>query len=212
MIKENKLKLIISSLIILLPTLFGIAMWDKLPATMPIHFNFEGKADGYASKPFAVFVLPLILVGLQFLGLLVTSLDKRQKDQNKKALAMIFWIVPVISVFVNSLMYAKTLENDIDINAIIPLILGVVFVWIGNYMPKIKPNCTLGIKIPTTLKNDENWFATHRFTGKIWVVGGIVIIISTLLPSVLKFIVMGVAFVVLLLAPIIFSCRFEKNQ
>ena len=95
MLKKNKLKVVISSIIILLPILFGIIMWNDLPDIMTTHWGADGNADGFGGKMFVVFGTPIILLILHFLCLLFTSLDKKQKDQNQKALGMIFWILPV---------------------------------------------------------------------------------------------------------------------
>lgn len=90
MLKENKFKVILSSIIIMLPILFGLIMWDALPDTMTTHWAADGNGDGFNGKAFAVFGLPIILLIGHFICLFFTSLDKRQKNQNKKALGIIF--------------------------------------------------------------------------------------------------------------------------
>ena len=93
MLKKNKSRIIISSIIILLPMIFGLIMWDKLPDTMTTHWGADGNADGFSGKVFAVFGLPAITLILHFVCLLFTLFDKKQKEQNPKALGMIFWIL-----------------------------------------------------------------------------------------------------------------------
>ena len=105
MLKKNKIKVIISSIIILLPALFGIIMWNDLPDIITTHWGADGNADGLSGKVFAVFGTPIILLIFHFVCLLFTSLDKKQKDQNQKALGMVFWILPIISLFTNGIMY-----------------------------------------------------------------------------------------------------------
>ncbi|MFR0787472.1 MAG: DUF1648 domain-containing protein [Vescimonas sp.] len=90
MLKKNKIKVIISSIIILLPALFGIIMWNDLPDIITTHWGADGNADGLSGKVFAVFGTPIILLIFHFVCLLFTSLDKKQKDQNQKALGMVF--------------------------------------------------------------------------------------------------------------------------
>lgn len=97
MLKKNKLKVIISSIAILLPMLFGLVMWDQLPDTMTTHWGADGNADGFSGKVFAVFGLPAIILVLHCVCVLFTLFDKKQKEQNPKALGMIFWILPVVS-------------------------------------------------------------------------------------------------------------------
>ncbi len=182
MLKIYKLKIIISSVIVLLPILFGAIMWNDLPNTMISHFGADGIADGFSGKAFAIFGLPLILLVLHFICLLFTMLDKRQKEQNPKALSVIFWIFPMISLLTGGIMYRAAFGKEIDLTFYVPLLLGVMFIFIGNYIPKVKQNRTLGIKVTWTLNNDENWNKTHRFAGKVWVICGFLILLSIILP------------------------------
>ena len=114
MLKKNKFKVILSAIIILLPMLFGIIMWNHLPDTMTTHWGADGNADGFGSKAFAVFGLPLILLVLHFVCLTLTMLDKKQKEQNQKALGMIFWIIPIISLLANGIVYRAAFGKKID--------------------------------------------------------------------------------------------------
>ena len=134
MLKKNKSRIIISSIIILLPMIFGLIMWDKLPDTMTTHWGADGNADGFSGKVFAVFGLPAITLILHFVCLLFTLFDKKQKEQNPKALGMIFWILPVVSLFTNGIMYRTAFGKEFDLAVFVPALLGVMFIFIGNYL------------------------------------------------------------------------------
>ncbi len=166
MLKKNPFKIILSAIIILLPMLCGIIMWDALPNTMTTHWGADGNADGFSSKAFAVFGLPCILLILHFVCLLLTLLDKKQKEQNQKALGMIFWIIPIISLLANGIMYRAAFGKEIDLPLFVSVLLGIMFIFMGNYLPKVKQNRTLGIKVSWALHNEENWNKTHRFGGR----------------------------------------------
>lgn len=127
MLKKNKIKVIISSIIILLPALFGIIMWNDLPDIITTHWGADGNADGLSGKVFAVFGTPIILLIFHFVCLLFTSLDKKQKDQNQKALGMVFWILPIISLFANGIMYRAAFGKEFDLAFFMPAMLGVMF-------------------------------------------------------------------------------------
>ena len=90
MLKKNKLKVIISSIAILLPMLFGLVMWDQLPDTMTTHWGADGNADGFSGKVFAVFGLPAIILVLHCVCVLFTLFDKKQKEQNPKAFCLLY--------------------------------------------------------------------------------------------------------------------------
>jgi len=212
MIKKYKWSLLISSAVILLPILFGVIVWKKLPEQMAIHWGDTGQADGWASPMIAVFVLPLILLGAHWLCIFVTFLDNRYRDQSRRALRLALWILPVLSIYVNAMMYATAFGMRTDSNKLIAILMGVGLVIIGNYMPKFSRNRTMGVKIKWTLANDENWNKTHRFAGWLWVVCGFVVLISVFLPSVaIPYIMISVLFLVAI-APVIYSYCYYKKQ
>ncbi len=184
MIKQNKWKLIIGSIVILLPAVFGIIMWDVLPEQMAVHWGITGEADGYAPAIVAITVLPLILLAIYWIGMIITAKDFAKNQQNKKVLNIIFWIVPVISVYVSGIFYASAFGLDFNMSDVTLILLGIVFIVIGNYLPKSRQNRTFGIKIKWTLANEENWNKTHRVGGIVGVISGVVALIAAFLPSV----------------------------
>ena len=175
MLKKNKGLMILTSVIILLPMLAGILLWDRLPEQMATHWGGNGEADGWSSRPVAVFGLPLFLLAIHWLGVWLTGQDRRNRNQNEKVLQMMFWIAPVISLFGMGSTYASALGQPPRIDRLAMLLLGIVFTIIGNYLPKCRQNYTIGIKIVWTLSDEENWNATHRLAGKLWVIGGLLL-------------------------------------
>lgn len=185
MIKNNKGKALISSLLILCPILVGVLLWNDLPQTIAVHWGVDGSADGWAGRGVMVFVLPLILLALHWLCMVVTGKDPKQQGQNRKAIGMIFWIMPVVSWFASGLMYGAAFGLSLNAIRLLPVLIGVLFMVIGNYMPKCKQNYTLGIKIYWTLRDEETWNKTHRLAGKVWFVGGVLILFAALIPGLL---------------------------
>ena len=211
--KENKVRLLVSSLITLLPMVFGIIFWDKLPDTMITHWGADGIADGFNGKAFSVFVPTAIIFVLNIFCAIATSFDQNSRNQNKKAMGIIFWIVPIISLLVNGAMYSVALGREMSINWLFPALFGILFVVIGNYMPKIKQNRTMGIKISWALNNEENWNKTHRLAGKLWVAGGIVLIATAFLPLKLAIGIMLSVFLVMMVVPVVYSyCIYCKHK
>ena len=178
MIKKNWKLLLITSIAILLPMLAGLVLWNHLPEQMPTHWNAAGEVDGWSSKPFAVFALPLILLAAQWLCTLGTGADPKKKNHPEKILHLVLWIIPVLSTVLHVITYAAALGKEVRIEVIMPILVGFVLAIVGNYLPKCKQNYTIGIKIPWTLNSEENWNRTHRFAGRIWVVGGLAIILT----------------------------------
>ena len=139
MIKNHKWKAIISSVVILLPVLFGVLIWEKLPASMVSHWGADGVADGIASKGLMVLCLPLILLALHWFMLLMTTLmEKNNKPQNNKIVAMSYGVIPAISLVVHTFIYSIALEKEWNLFALVPVILGALFMYIGKISYKSK--------------------------------------------------------------------------
>lgn len=212
MFKKYKKQLIISSILILLPMVFGLFMWDQLPDTMTTHWGVDGQADGYSSKAFAIFFLPLFLLGMHLLCVWITDLTNRSNEQNFKVMNMIFWIMPVISFMSNGMVYAIALDKVWDMNALMPILMGLMFTIIGNYLPKCRQNTTIGIKVVWALNNEENWNATHRFSGKLWVAAGLVSMMTVLLPMKIGYPIMFVALIGAGAGSTLYSYLYYKKQ
>ena len=183
MIKKNKKKLILTSIIILLPIVIGLILWNKLPDKIPTHWNAAGEVDGWSSKAFAVFGLPGFLLAVHWLCLLGTNADPKKQNIDGKVLSIVFWVCPVISDLGAVLMYGTALGMQFAVEKIIPSLVGITFIIIGNYLPKCKQSYTMGIKLPWTLNDKDNWNRTHRLGGKLWVACGVVVILSMFLPN-----------------------------
>ena len=175
MIKNNKWKALVSSIITLLPMVYGIFMWDQLPESMVSHWGGDGVADGTASRAFMVFGLPLILLAVHWLCLLLTDLDKKSVKQNPKLVTIIYFVLPVFSIVISASAYSIALEREWNSFQLLLVALGILFAALGNYMPKTTRNFTMGVKLRWTMGNDENWNKTHRLVGRIWVAGGILV-------------------------------------
>lgn len=212
MILKNKKLLVITSLLTLLPIPVGLLLWNRFPETMAIHWGISGNPDGYASVPFAVFVPPLCMLLGHWVCIFFTGLDKGNKDRNKKIQSIVLWAIPIICNLSCCGIYALALDLEFSPIGWTMVPLGLMFSIIGNYLPKTKMNYTIGIKVIWAYSSEENWAATHRFAGKIWAVGGIVMALSGFLPHLWAIGVMFGAIAVLCIVPIVYSWRFYKKE
>lgn len=184
MIKEYKAQLIISSIVILLPMLWGI------------------------------YILPVILLAAFWLAVVITAKDSKNKGQNPKILKVVFYIMPVLSLVNNGLFFLCVHKkiSGVDATSVILSLMGILFIVIGNYLPKVKQNHTIGIKIRWTLKNEENWNVTHRFAGKLWFTGGIVMLSVIFMKQNLAIAVFLIDMIVMVVWPIVYSYHYYKKQ
>ncbi|EGG83900.1 hypothetical protein HMPREF0992_01311 [Lachnospiraceae bacterium 6_1_63FAA] len=175
---EYKGIMIITSIMILLPMIIGVVLWDKLPSEIATHFGTDNQANGWSSKPMTVFGMPLLMLALQWFCFLITSNDPKKRNINKKMFTFVLWLVPIISLITMMSTYAMALGYSVDIGMIVNFLMGIVFIGIGNYMHKIKQNYTVGIKIPWTLSSEANWNKTHRMSSWLFIIGGILFCIN----------------------------------
>ena len=210
MIKKNLKMLLLTSAVILLPMVAGLLLWDQLPATMNIHWGADGQPDGAAGKAFAVFAPSLFILAAHWLCVILSGRD--MKAQTPKAMVLVLWICPMLSVCTHSIMYTVALGLEVNTVMLLFLPLGILFAVMGNYMPKFRQNSTMGIKTTWALADDENWNATHRFGGKIWMAGGLLVCVLSCLPWDW---VVPVTFVVIFafaFAPMIYSWQFYRKK
>ena len=176
MIKENKRVIIIALLVMLIPVIAGLILWNRLPDTIVTHWNGEGVPDGWSGKAFTVFGLNGILYAAFGICLFGTASDPKRKNISPKTFSLVIGIMPVVSIFANGVTLANALGKTVDITLYVKLLVALVFIVIGNFIPKMRQSFTVGIKTPWTLSSEDNWNRTHRFTGKLWIAVGFVLL------------------------------------
>lgn len=205
MLKENRKTLIITSIITMIPAVIGAILWDRLPDVMATHFGFNDQPDGFGGKAFVVFAMPLIMLALLWAGAFITAHDPKKQNISGKMFSLVLWIVPAVSLIMAAVLYPYNLGYRMDMTFIMGIFLGLMFVIIGNYMPKARPNYTIGIRVPWTLSDEDNWNRTHRLAGFIWVAGGVLIIVLTLMGVMRESVIMLPIVAGMVAVPVIYS-------
>ncbi len=191
MFQKYKKTLILTSMLTLLP----------IPVLLALYGEWK-----------AIAFLPLALLATQWICMYWTLKDPGNQNQNPKPMRTVLWILPIFSNLFCAIDYAFAAGLDFSISRILLFFLGGMFVAIGNYLPKVKQNSTLGIKIPWSYTSEENWNATHRFGGKVWFWGGILIALSGFLPESCGSWLMLAGILALCIAPVVYSYRYYRMQ
>jgi uncharacterized membrane protein len=208
--------LIIALVLLAIPFGYAAYVYSSLPATIPIHFNYKGEADGFGGKD-SIFLGPGILgaVGLFTFFLLsnIRNFDpKRVKEEDDgmfKKFALL--MVAFLSLLGLVIVIAAT-KPDVNVTKLILPSIGLFFAVMGWLMPKIHQNYFAGFKLPWTLENVDNWNATHQVAGKVWFYGGLFQVIATsTLSSKLAFICFITTTVLMVIIPTVFSYRMFKR-
>ena len=169
--------LIITSLVCLLPVLLGVVLWDKLPESIAIHFNINNEPDNFSSKGFAVFGIPLLMAGLQIICCLINDFNAKMHGNREKFERATKWILPIMSILLQAVTLGYALGWNIDIRKTVAVIVGIIFLVIGNYLPKFD-------NIKNYNVDAEKARKINRFIGFETVIMGVLSIISVFLPPV----------------------------
>lgn len=209
---KNKKYWLITSAITLLPIFLGLLLWNQLPDKLPTHFGIDGAADGWSGKGFAVFGLPLMMLAFHIVIFFATRLDKQNRGHNEKVMNLVGLIFPVMSIVNSVIIYSLALGKELNLGSLLFPLLGLLFVAMGNWLPKVKQNSTLGIKIKWTLYNEENWNKTHRFAGFTWVIGGVLFCLMGFVPEEMLVFLLPIQVIVLACVPAVYSWLLAKKQ
>lgn len=197
--------MLVTSLLILVPLIIGLLFWSKLPSTLATHFGLNNQANGWLNKNIVVWGLPVLMLILQwFVGVKVLK-----QKVNHKFMIVSLWLIPLISTVVSFSIYAFNLGYHVKIGMIITLLLGIILILIGNFLPKVQPNHAAGIRLPWTLSNSENWRKTNRFAGWVSVLSGLVLMVLSFYQ--IPWLVVPVLIAVGIL-PIIYSYYLAKKN
>lgn len=155
--------------------------WSAVPDSIPVHWGFSGQPDRYGSKFEGLLSTPLITLGLYLLLLLLPRIDPRgERYRRFSGVYLVLRTVLVAfmaAIHVVTVLWARGIT--VDIGSIISLALGLLFMVMGNYMGKIRPNWFVGIRTPWTLSSVESWNKTHRLGGRIFVGLGLVMVVAS---------------------------------
>lgn len=199
--------------LLLAPFIASLLLWDQLPDEVPTHFNFKGEADDWGPKWMNAIMLPLIGVGLYVLLLVVPIIDPKKKISNiQKPVSAIRIIMSLFFVGIYAFVMAASLGSEINFTMYIFAAVGALILILGNYMNSIKPNYFIGVRTPWTLESPEVWKKTHRLTSKVWIVGGLVMIITAFFPSLMSSaFTISILVTILAAVPIIYSYLIFKK-
>ena len=169
--------LIITSIVCLLPILLGLILWDCLPESIAIHFDIYNTPDNFASKGFVVFVLPVMMVLLQVFCCFVNDINAKKHGERKKFERATKWIIPVMSVVLQTVTLGIALGWNIDVRRFAAILVGLILVLVGNYLPKLDYIKNYDVDAEKARK-------INRFIGIETVIMGLLFLISTFLPPI----------------------------
>lgn len=186
---SNPVKLTIKSeifslVILAISLVASFYFYAHFPDRVITHWDFAGRPNGWSGRAFAAFFFPALLAAIYVLFLVIPYLDP--KKERYAEFAKVYSIFRNFIVFFLAIIYfIASLANiglSIDIGVWVSAAVGLLFIIIGNYLGKIKSNWFVGIRTPWTLSSETVWNKTHRFGGKVFMIGGLIMIVTAFVP------------------------------
>jgi uncharacterized membrane protein len=182
-------------LIVAASVLASAIVYPKLPTTIPTHWDMLGRPNGWSSRVWGAWVMPIFLLATWVLFLVLPRIDPRGSNYAKfgDAFEAIIDSIMLFILGLHLLILRAALGYPVAIERVVPFGIGVLLVVIGNLLPRARPNWFVGIRTPWTLSSDRVWEKTHRIGGRLFVVGGLLIIIAAfVVPRFAQFVLIAV--------------------
>ncbi len=185
-----------------------------LPDIVPTHYNIRGEADGFGGKASLTVTLPLVMLGIYGLLLVLPLIDPRRSSYPhfRSTLRVIRAGLVVFFGLLNLVTLAAAKGIGLPMGTAIIVLLSGMFILLGNYMGRIKPNWFIGIRTPWTLSNAEVWRRTHRWSGGAFVLAGVAGWISILFAAETAFFIFLAARLAVCVFSIVISYVFWRQE
>lgn len=187
--------------------LVAMIAYPFLPQEIPLHFGGNGEVDRYGGA-WTIFLIPALIIFLIVSADLFRFIDPKKQSYAKfsKQYYRVHLLASILFLLLEVYIIAVSVGIEVmNINHLIPAVIGILFLVIGNSMPKFKHNYFCGIRTCYTLENEDVWFMTHRLAGKIWFLGGFGMILTVFLPTSATMIVFIIIVAILTMIPILYS-------
>lgn len=194
-------------ILIFLGFALGVYFYPSLPDKIPVHWGYNGEIDGYGSKIYGTFALPLISLGMYIMFLVLPYIDPKGKNYAKFDSTYQYLKYLLIAFFLGLEVYTLLLATESIVNKpiYIGIMISLLFILLGNVMGRFKYNYFVGFRIPWTLANEEVWRKTHRLAAPLWVIGGIINILLNLIGTNFRGIGLIIILVIIVIVPTVYS-------
>jgi uncharacterized membrane protein len=210
---STKTSTIISFVLIAIALIVGLVLYARLPDPMPAHWNAAGEIDGYMSRFWGVFLVPLMTIVLVPLFLVIPHIDPLKANIAKFRGVFNRFIVIFVAymLFIYALTLAAALGVQFNMTVMLLPVVGLLFIGVGYMMGKAKRNFFIGIRTPWTLSSETVWDETHKLGAKMFMFGGAITIVSAFLGET-GFWLMMIAIMVAAFVPIVYSYILWRRE
>lgn len=193
----------------------GVVLWDQLPEQMASHWNINNQVDGYMSRFWGVFLMPLVILGMFILFLIIPGIDplKANIAEFRGAFNLFIALISAFMLYIHGLTLAWSLGyQNFKMSAAMLPFLGLVFIFIGYMLRQAKRNFFIGIRTPWTLSSDNVWDKTHRLGSILFMASGVLAFIGSFLGGETAFWLFFVPLMGSTIALVIYSYVLYRNE
>jgi uncharacterized membrane protein len=204
---EIKMHNVVPGLIVAAVLIFTAIVYPQLPETMATHWGVDGRPNDFSSRAVGAWLMPGIMFLVWLLMRFLPRIDPRRENYRKFA-GTYTTIITMVLAFMGLLhvvVLGYALGWPVNVPRLVPLVVGLMFVLLGNLLPRARPNWFVGIRTPWTLSSDRVWERTHRLGGVMFVLSGLVMIASALGPPSMMMPAIVIAIVAGGLTPVLYS-------
>lgn len=169
----------VSLAMFLIAVTLSLVFYPALPDPMPTHWNISGEVDGWSPKLLGAFLMPLVMAGVVALFAVLPRISPKgfPLDAQSRGYRAIELATVAFSLAIHLVILLAARGTRIDMTVIVPMLVGALFVVLGNYMTKMPRNFFIGIRTPWTLADEDVWYRTHRLGGRVFVAAGLALMV-----------------------------------
>ena len=159
--------------------IISVVFYSRLPEQVATHWGSGSQADGYSSRNMAAFGIPAFMLLMTVIVNMIPAIDPKRENirRSRELMTIVRWFIVLLAIMVQLVIVLSAVGISINVSSVVSVPIALLFVLLGNYLPKCRQNYTLGIKLPWTLADEENWTKTHHLAGYVWTIGGILMTI-----------------------------------
>ncbi len=181
------------------------AVWPQVGERIPMHWNVRGEVDRYGGKWEGLLLLPAFTFALYLMLLFLPRLDpgRANFEHFSSPYLVVRYLLVVVMAIMHGGVLASALGYSVRMEILTPVVVGGMFIILGNFMGKLRPNWLVGVRTPWTLSSKASWDKTHRQAGWLFILSGACLVaaglIGTLWAAIGAFLVLGLSVVWLIL-------------
>lgn len=192
---------------------YALLNYGKLPQELPAQWGITGKVNKYWDKSTVIPLLGVLAIALPVLMQLTRSIDPKRENYKRfeNAYAMSRLAIGALFSLILVLTVLYGLDKSINVGKIAMGAVGVLLIALGNYMPQVKDNYLFGVRTAWTLSSPEVWRKTHRLSGRMWMVGGLLIFGAAFLSGIWSQALIITALVLAIIIPVLYSWVISRS-